>query len=225
MIVVDDGSFDATAQLVENYVAEIAALRLVRNDRNRGKGFSIKRGMREAKGRIALFTDADLSAPIEESGKLVALIAAGNDVVIGSRAVDRSLIETHQPRMREIAGIVFNKLVRLVTGVPFRDTQCGFKAFARERCRIIFEQQRVDRFGFDPEILFLARRQGFHIVEIPVRWAHDPATKVRVFPDSLLMLRELIQIRWNWFLNRYPRRASSVLEEKHREGWRVSQSS
>ena len=160
--------------------------------------------MLEARGRIALFTDADLSAPIEESEKLFAALATGQDIAIGSRAIDRSLISAHQSIFRETAGIIFNSFVRLFTGLQLHDTQCGFKAFAREPCRVIFEQQRIEGFGFDPEVLFLAGRHGLRTAEVPVRWSHDPATKVHVVRDSLLMFGDLIYIRWNWLLGRYP---------------------
>jgi glycosyltransferase involved in cell wall biosynthesis len=206
ILVVDDGSADGTARVVEQWAHEIPALRLISNDRNRGKGFSVRRGMLEAHGRIALFTDADLSAPIEEADKLLAGTESRADVAIGSRALDRSLISVHQSRLRELAGIIFNGFVRAFTGLPFADTQCGFKAFRREPCRIIFEQQRIERFGFDPEILFLAKRHGLRAVEVPVRWAHDPATKLHVLRDSLMMFSDLFYIRWNWLLGRYPRR-------------------
>jgi dolichyl-phosphate beta-glucosyltransferase len=153
-----------------------------------------------------LFTDADLSSPIEECEKLLGAIASGNDFAIGSRAVDRSLIAVRQSRYREMAGIIFNGFVRLFTGLPFQDTQCGFKAFLRDPTRIVFEQQRIEGFGFDPEILFLAKRHGLRGAEVPVRWAHDPATKVHVVRDSLLMFTDLIVIRWNSLLGRYPKR-------------------
>jgi dolichyl-phosphate beta-glucosyltransferase len=205
MIVVDDGSTDDTARVVEEYSRRIPSLRLVSNGENRGKGYSVRHGMLEARGRVTLFTDADLSSPIEESEKLLAAIRAGNDVAIGSRAMDRSLITVHQSRFREIAGMIFNTFVQLFTGLPFVDTQCGFKAFVREPTRIVFEQQRIERFGFDPEILFLAQRHGLRAVEVPVRWAHDPATKVHVFRDSVLMFTDLIYIRWNALLGRYPK--------------------
>ena len=208
IIVVDDGSTDQTSLLVEEWAHDFASVRLVSNGRNRGKGYSVRHGMLEARGRIALFTDADLSSPIEESEKLLAALASGNDAAIGSRALDRSLIAVHQSPLRELAGIIFNRFVRLFTGLSFHDTQCGFKAFVRKPSRIVFEQQRIERFGFDPEILFLAKRHGLRAVEVPVRWAHDPATKVHVLRDSLLMLGDLVYIRWNWLLGRYRRRPS-----------------
>jgi dolichyl-phosphate beta-glucosyltransferase len=208
IIVVDDASTDGTARVAQEWAGKMPCVRLLSNGKNRGKGYSVRCGMLEARGRIALFTDADLSAPIPESEKLLAAIEAGNDIAIGSRAIDRSLIAAHQSRFREIAGIIFNRFVRLFTGLPFEDTQCGFKAFIRERCQIIFEQQRIERFGFDPEVLFLAQRHGLRTTEVPVRWAHDPATKVHMLRDSLLMFVDLIYIRWNWLIGRYPRCSS-----------------
>ncbi len=205
ILVVDDGSADATARIAEEWARNWPCARLISNGRNRGKGYSVRHGMLEARGRIALFTDADLSSPIEEFGKLLKAMAAGNEVAIGSRALDRSLIEVHQSPYRELAGIIFNGFVRLFTGLPFHDTQCGFKAFVLEPSRIVFAQQRIERFGFDPEILFLTKRHGLRAAEVPVRWAHDPATKVHVVRDSLRMFRELIYIRWNWLLGRYPK--------------------
>jgi dolichyl-phosphate beta-glucosyltransferase len=204
VIVVDDGSRDGTAALVEARRGEFPGLRLVSNGVNRGKGYSVRHGMLEARGRIVLFTDADLSAPIEEADKLLAAMR-DHQVAIGSRGVDRSLIEVHQSRLRELAGIIFNLLVRAITGLKYVDTQCGFKAFLREPSRIVFEQQRIERFGFDPEILFLAQRHGLRSVEIPVRWAHDPQTKVHMIRDSLRMFGEVLTIRWNWLRGRYPK--------------------
>jgi dolichyl-phosphate beta-glucosyltransferase len=207
IIVVDDGSTDGTVKIVEEWAPQEPFLRLVRNGENHGKGYSVRHGMIEARGRVALFTDADLSSPIEESAKLLAAIAAGNDVAIGSRALDRSLIEIHQSPYRELAGIIFNGFVRLFTGLPFHDTQCGFKAFVREPSRIVFEQQRIEGFGFDPEVLFLAKRHGLRAAEVPVRWSHDTATKVHVVRDSLRMFGDLVYLRWNWLLGRYPKQA------------------
>ncbi|MGA8144698.1 MAG: dolichyl-phosphate beta-glucosyltransferase [Candidatus Acidiferrales bacterium] len=206
IIVVDDGSTDRTAAIAKEWSRDLPSLRLVSNGANRGKGYSVRHGMLEARGRVALFTDADLSAPIEEADKLLDAIDAGADVAIGSRAMNRALIFGHQSRLREIAGMIFNGFVRLFTGLEFQDTQCGFKAFVREPSRIIFEQQRIEGFGFDPEILFLAKRHGLRAAEIPVRWAHDPATKVHVVRDSVLMFLDLAYIRWNWLLGRYPKR-------------------
>ncbi|HXW16890.1 MAG TPA: dolichyl-phosphate beta-glucosyltransferase [Candidatus Acidoferrales bacterium] len=205
VIVVDDGSKDGTVRVVEGLQRDWPALRLVQNGVNRGKGYSVRHGMLEARGRIALFTDADLSAPIEEAEKLLAALDDA-DVAIGSRAVDRRLIAVHQSRLRELAGIIFNRFVRLFTGLSFEDTQCGFKAFRAVPSRVVFEQQRIERFGFDPEILFLAKRHGLRGVEVPVRWAHDPATKVHVVRDSILMFLDLALIRWNAVAGRYPKR-------------------
>ena len=205
VLVVDDGSNDRTAEVAESFRSRIPALRVVSNGVNRGKGFSVRHGIQEATGRIALFTDADLSAPIEEADKLISALEH-YDVAIGSRAVDRSLITVHQSPFREFAGIIFNKVVQLILWLPFVDTQCGFKAFRRERCKIIFEQQTIERFGFDPELLYLARHHGLHAVEIPVRWAHSPATKVSMMRDSIQMFLDVFIIRWNSLLGRYPRK-------------------
>jgi dolichyl-phosphate beta-glucosyltransferase len=208
IIVVDDGSTDETARIAQDLIREMPFLRVVSNGENHGKGFSVRHGMREARGRIAIFTDADLSSPIEESEKLLDAIRSGYDVAVGSRAINRSLIFGRQSRFREIAGIIFNSFVRLFTGLPIHDTQCGFKAFVLDPSRIIFEQQRIEGFGFDPEVLFLAQRHGLRIAEVPVRWAHDPGTKVHLLRDSLLMFADLVYIRWNWLLGRYPAKRS-----------------
>ena len=209
ILIVDDGSTDNTLRVAEEWAREMPSVRVISNGDNRGKGFSVRHGMLEARGRIALFTDADLSSPIEESEKLFAALEAGNEVAIGSRALDRSLITMHQSGLREIAGMIFNGFVRLSTGLAFRDTQCGFKAFVREPSQIVFEQQRIERFGFDPEILFLAKRHGLRTAEVAVRWAHDPATKVNMIRDSLLMFFDLARIRWNGLLGRYPKSSHS----------------
>jgi dolichyl-phosphate beta-glucosyltransferase len=206
ILIVDDGSTDRTRGIAEQWSRTTPAVRLVSNGDNRGKGYSVRHGMLEARGRLALFTDADLSSPIEQMERLLVAIETGNDVAIGSRALDRSLIFGRQSRMREMAGMIFNGFVRIFTGLRLHDTQCGFKIFVREPSRIVFEQQRIERFGFDPEILFLAERHGLRTAEIPVRWAHDPATKVHVVRDSMLMFGDLVYIRWNWLLGRYPKR-------------------
>lgn len=202
VIVVDDGSKDKTAAVAESFRKQIPSLRVVSNGENRGKGYSVRHGMQEAHGDVVLFTDADLSAPIEEADKLIAALR-DCDVAIGSRALDRSLISVHESGFREFAGIVFNKIVRIVLWLPFVDTQCGFKAFRRERCKIIFDQQRIERFGFDPELLYLSRHHGLKSAEIPVRWAHSPATKVNMLRDSVQMFLDVFTIRWNALLGRY----------------------
>ncbi len=202
VIVVDDGSTDHTAEIADLFRGRIGDLRVVSNGRNRGKGYSVRNGSLEARGEVVLFTDADLSAPIEEADKLLAKMGEF-DVAIGSRAMNRRLIEVHESKFREFAGIVFNRIVRLILRLPFVDTQCGFKAFRREKCRIIFEQQTIERFGFDPELLYLARHHGLKIVEVAVRWAHSPATKVSMLRDSVQMFLDVLVIRWNALRGRY----------------------
>lgn len=212
VLIVDDGSRDRTAAVAASFAAKISGLRVLSNGTNRGKGYSVRHGMLEAVGELVLFTDADLSAPIEESGKLIGALKNGYDVAIGSRALNRSLISTHESVFREFAGIIFNKIVRVVLWLPFVDTQCGFKAFRRERCRIIFELQRIERFGFDPELLYLARHYGLRAIEIPVRWGHSPDTKVSMLRDSLKMFIDIFAIRWNALSGKYARaRATSAL--------------
>jgi dolichyl-phosphate beta-glucosyltransferase len=206
VVVVDDGSSDATPSLVRERAQDWPALRLVVNERNRGKGFSVRRGVLEAEGELVLFTDADLSAPIEEADKLLAALQSSRAIAaIGSRALDRSLIRIRQPKWREYAGRAFNLLVRLITGLPLRDTQCGLKLFRRAAVLPAFRAQRVTGFGFDPEVLFLIRRWGGEVVEVPVRWDNDPATKVRFFRDSLRMLVELGLLRWRAWTGQYDR--------------------
>ena len=205
VIVVDDGARDKTVAVAEQFRNEIPSLRVVSNGENRGKGYSVRHGMQEARGEIVLFTDADLSAPIEEVEKLLPAMKT-NDVAIGSRAMDRSQITVHESPFREFAGIIFNKIVRLILWLPFVDTQCGFKAFRREPCKIIFEQQTIERFGFDPELLYLARHHGLRSVEISVRWGHSPATKVSMMRDSMMMFVDVFVIRWNSITGKYPRR-------------------
>ncbi len=202
VIVVDDGSTDRTAEVAGTYSGRVENLRVISNGRNRGKGYSVKHGATEAQGEIVLFTDADLSAPIEEADKLLETMGE-HDVAIGSRAVNRALIEVHESKFREFAGIVFNKIVRIILRLPFVDTQCGFKAFRREKCKILFEQQTIERFGFDPELLYLARHHGLKTVEVAVRWAHSPATKINMWRDSLQMFLDVVVIRWNALRGRY----------------------
>jgi glycosyltransferase involved in cell wall biosynthesis len=206
VLVVDDGSTDATCAVAEEAARRQPGLRLLKNTGNRGKGFTVRRGMLEAKGDWVLFTDADLSAPIEDLDKLLGAAAAqGAAVAIGSRALDRSLIAVHQSVFRENAGRVFNLLMRLATGLPFRDTQCGFKLFQAQAAREVFKRQRLERFGFDAEVLFIARHLGYKAVEVPVRWSHSEGTKVSMFRDSLAMFVDLLRIRWNQVRGLYRR--------------------
>ena len=197
LIVVNDGSTDATASITREVFSNTKiATRLLENFPNRGKGAAVRSGLLAAQKPIGLFSDADLSTPLGETPKLIEPIANGEiDIAFGSRAIDRSLIGEHQPWRREQAGRIFNLLVRLATGLPFWDTQCGFKAFRLEVCRPIIEAARIDGFAFDVELLFLAQRAGLRIREIPVRWNHAEGSKVRFIHDSLRMLREVIALR------------------------------
>lgn len=204
VLVVDDGSRDGTAALVEEWGSRDARVRLLRNPGNRGKGYSVKHGMMEACGEWVLFSDADLSAPIEELDVLWAAIErtpAG--VAIGSRALNRGLIGVHQSKFRETAGRFFNLVMRLVCGLPFWDTQCGFKLFRRDAARDVFSRLRLERFGFDVEALFIARLKGYKTIEVPVRWNHADGTKVSMFRDSADMFLDLLRVRRNQLLGRY----------------------
>jgi len=204
IIVVDDHSTDNTLEVASG----CAGIRVLRNDRNRGKGYSVRRGVLEAHGALILFTDADLSAPIDEADKLlVAMESSHADVVVGSRALQRELIGVHQSLFREWGGRFFNVLVRIFTGLRIHDTQCGFKLFRRETTSRAFELQRVERFGFDPEILFLIQRLGGKVMEIPVRWNHHPDTKVHYLRDSLHMTLDLIALRWRALTGHYEKTA------------------
>ena len=197
IVLVDDGSTDGTPELLKEFQSLWPQTRVLVNEINRGKGYSVRRGVLESRGELILFTDADLSAPIEEADKLLAALdATGADAAIGSRALDRKLIGVHQPWRREFAGRCFNLLVRIFTGLALHDTQCGLKLFRRGSTRRAFELQRVERFGFDPEVLFLIERFGGKIVEVPVRWNDNPATKVHFLRDSTRMFLDLIALRW-----------------------------
>lgn len=200
LIVVDDGSKDNTAEVGKKVCAEFPEIKtkVIRYEPNRGKGFAVKTGLSAAEGDFALFSDADLSTPIEELPKLIKPIQDGEyDVTFGSRALDRSLIGTHQPWRREQGGKVFNFIVRTLTGLPFWDTQCGFKAFNMQKFRPLLELMQIDRFGFDVEFLYVANYKGLRLKEIPVRWDHCEGTKVSVFRDSQRMFNEVRLIRKN----------------------------
>jgi glycosyltransferase involved in cell wall biosynthesis len=204
-IVVDDGSTDQTAQVVAQVAEEWPALRLLVNDSNRGKGFSVRRGVLEARGQYVLFTDSDLSAPIDQADTLIAALeSTGADSAVGSRALQRELIGVQQPLFRQLGGIFFNWTVRLVTGLKLHDTQCGLKLFRRKTTRWAFEQLRAERFGFDPELLFLIQRHGGRLLEIPVRWDNDPATRFSVLRDTVQSFREVLAVRWRAWMGQYP---------------------
>jgi len=197
LIVVNDGSTDATGAIArEVFSGAKVTTRLLENFPNRGKGAAVRSGLLAARKPIGLFFDADLSTPLEETPKVIEPIADGRvDIAFASRALNRRLIGRHQPWRREQAGRIFNLFVRLATGLPFWDTQCGFKAFRLDVSRPILEAARIDGFAFDVELLYLAQRAGLRIREIPVRWNHSTGSKVRFFHDSLRMLREVIALR------------------------------
>lgn len=200
IIVVDDGSSDNTTAVAKKVFAEFPSIqtKAIRYDENRGKGFAVKTGLENAAGEIALFSDADLSTPIEELPKLIEPIENDEcDIAFGSRALDRSLIGERQPWRREQGGKVFNLFVRLLTGLPFWDTQCGFKAFNMQKFRPLLKLMRIEKFGFDVEFLFVAYHKKLRLKEIPVRWNNDERTKVNIFRDSLRMFNEVREIRRN----------------------------
>lgn len=197
ILAVDDGSRDRTAGVVREAAGSDPRIRLLQNPGNRGKGYAVRHGMREARGEWVLFTDADLSAPIEDLDRLVEAVRRENaDGAIGSRAVDRSLVLKHQSPMRELSGRVFNLAMRVITGLPYRDTQCGFKLFRRDVAQSVAARQRTDGFGFDVEILYIARKHGYKILEVPVRWANVEGTKVSLL-KGLEAFLDPLRVRWN----------------------------
>ncbi len=198
IVVVDDGSRDGTKAVASRYGA-----RVVENPGNRGKGYTVRHGIMEARGDWVLFSDADLSAPIEDLETLWS--AAERDaahVAIGSRAVDRSLVGVHQPLFRELSGRFFNLVMRIITGLPFRDTQCGFKLFEAAAAREIAARQLLDGFGFDVELLYIARRLGYKAVEVPVHWNDVAGTKVSMWLGVAAFLDPL-RVRWNGLSGKY----------------------
>lgn len=203
ILVVDDGSGDDTADVIREYAHAHPQILLVQNPGNRGKGYSVRNGMLHARGEICLFTDADLSSPITEAPKLFDAIRQGADVAIGSRWLRAELQTERQPLYRQAFGRIFNLLLRVILGLHFRDTQCGFKAFRREAAQRIFPLQRIERWGFDPEILYLARRLDLQVVEVPVLWAHSEGTRLHPFRDGLRMFGEVLRIRWNAITGAY----------------------
>jgi len=200
---VDDGSRDGTAGIVDGFAAWIAArpgrttLRMLRNGGNRGKGYSLKHGVLLAAGAHVLLSDADFSTPIDELPRLLSPVAAGEcDLAIGSRGLAESNVTLRQPIWRQTMGRIFNRIVRLLTRLPYRDTQCGFKVMRREAAAPLFRAARVERFAYDVEILILARKAGLRVREIPVLWRDAPGTKVHAVKDSLAMLRDVVRVLW-----------------------------
>jgi len=196
VIVVSDGSSDDTPAIVRDYASKHAVLRLLENPGNRGKGYSVRNGMLHATGDILLFSDADLSSPIEEADKLFAAIENGADIAIGSRWMDRRLQIRRQPMHRRLFGRIFNLALRVILGLQFKDTQCGFKAFTRRSAETIFPLQKIERWGFDPELLYLAKKFGLVVCEVPVAWSHREGTRIHPLRDGIRMFGELIRIRW-----------------------------
>ena len=203
VIVVNDGSRDNTAEIVADYARKNPRLRLLENPGNRGKGYSVRNGMLNARGKILLFSDADLSSPIEEAHKLFDALDKGADLAIGSRWLESGLQTQRQPLHRQLFGRVFNLLLRIILGLTFRDTQCGFKAFTHPAAEKIFPLQQIERWGFDPELLYLANKFRLKVIEVPVAWAHREGTRINPLRDGAKMFLEMLKIRWNAISGKY----------------------
>jgi len=208
VIVINDGSRDDTAEMVLTRARANPALRLVENPGNRGKGYSVRNGMLKAQGEIRLFTDADLSSPIEEANKLFATIEAGADVAIGSRWLQPDTQTQRQSLLRQFYGRTFNLVLRILLGLRFKDTQCGFKAFSRSSAQKLFSMQTIEGWGFDAELLFLADRLGLNVKELPVVWSDAEGTRIHPLRDGLHMMAEVLTIRWNAIGGKYSREKS-----------------
>jgi dolichyl-phosphate beta-glucosyltransferase len=203
VIVVNDGSRDNTAEIVRAYSAKDPVLRLVENPGNHGKGYSVRNGMLHTRGKVVLFSDADLSSPIEEAPKLFQALNAGADIAIGSRWLRAETQTQRQPLHRQLFGRIYNLILRLTLGLQFKDTQCGFKAFKQPAVQAIFPLQRIERWGFDPEILFLARKLKFKVQEVPVAWGHSGGTRINPLVDGSRMVMEMLRIRWYDLTGKY----------------------
>jgi glycosyltransferase involved in cell wall biosynthesis len=203
VLVVNDGSTDNTADVVRAFAQTAPEVRLIENPGNRGKGYSVRSGMLQARGDKVLFTDADLSAPIEEAERLFAAIRQGADIAIGSRWLQSDRQTQRQPLYRQFFGRCFNAVTRFIMRLPYADTQCGFKAFTRQAAQTVFQLQTIERWGFDPEILFIALKRDFWIIEVPVSWAHDERSRMSYLKDGFKMLQEISIVRWNALRGRY----------------------
>lgn len=210
LIAVNDGSRDNTAEIIRTFAEKDPLVRLIENPGNRGKGYSVKNGILNAHGDIVMFTDADLSSPIEEAERLFAAIEAGADIAIGSRWLDRSRQTIRQPFYRRFFGRCFNAVTRFIVGLPFADTQCGFKAFRRSAAQTVFQLQRIERWGFDPEILFIALKRGYSIKEVAVSWGHDERSRISYLKDGIRMLEDIAYIRWNQMTGVYGKEVVEV---------------
>lgn len=210
VLVVNDGSTDNTADLVRQHISRAPRLRLLENPGNRGKGYSVRNGMLQASGDILLFTDADLSSPISECEKLFAALSDGAEIAIGSRWARSELQTQRQPLYRQLFGRMFNLLLRMFLGLHFKDTQCGFKAFTRAAAQTVFPLQKIERWGFDPELLYLGQRAGFKMAEVPVEWAHCTGTRLHPFRDGIRMFGDVMKIRWYSWTGKYGSLVSSV---------------
>jgi glycosyltransferase involved in cell wall biosynthesis len=203
IIIVDDGSSDGTARLIERYMQNSPHIRLIQNHINRGKGYSLRRGVEAALGEIVLLTDADLSVPMREANKLLSAIEAGADIAIGSRGLHEAGVRVEAPWHRKICSAGFKMVVRSVLGLRFEDTQCGFKAFKRKAARMVFSRQRIERWGFDPEVLMLADRFCYVVAEVGVEAIHDDRSKLNLISDSLQMFMEVLKIRYHLLFGMY----------------------
>lgn len=205
VLVVNDGSIDHTAEKVRQFAANRnGQLRLIENPGNRGKGYAVRNGMLQAKGKIVLFYDADLATPTTEIIKVIEPIVEDRyDIVFGSRALNDELIGVHQSFLRELRGRGGNLLLRSLLGLDFKDTQCGFKAFSHQAAQEIFAIQHIDGFGFDPEVLFIGQKRGWRLLETPVRWNHVEGSKVTLFATTIKVLLEVLTIRWNDLKGKY----------------------
>lgn len=210
ILVVDDGSDDRTVEMVQHIAACRPQVRLLAYQPNRGKGYAVRYGVLRAQGERILFSDADLATPIEEIEKLLAKLDEGYDVAIGSRDMPGSELVKQQSFLRENGGKLCNKMIQVMAVPGIHDTQCGFKLFTRGAAHSIFSRCQIDHFAFDVEVLYLAQRTfGFRVAEVPVRWAHQEGSKVRIVRDAWRMLKTLLRIR---FLHPSPAAAPAKLK-------------